>query len=99
MAKGEKKKVRGVGDNQSELEISGERLGGFITKLEKLNAKKDQVLQEIREEYASAKAVGYDGKTIRRIIKEKKMEPEKRKEQENLLQLYKSALGLLDDED
>lgn len=90
--------VRGLGDN-SDQEIEGKKLLGFIGHIEKLNAKKDQVLQEIREIYADAKAVGYDGRTIRAIIRERKMEPEKRKEQRDLLDLYKVAIGMLDDEE
>jgi uncharacterized protein (UPF0335 family) len=91
--------VRGAGDNAPETEVSGDRLMGFINKLEKLDKKKDQVLQESREVYADAKAIGYDNKTIRAIIKERKMEPEKRKEMADLLVLYKSAIGMLDDDD
>ena len=94
----ETKTVRGMGDNAPDQPISGERLGGFITKIEKLNAKKEQVLQELRETYADAKAVGYDNKTIRRIVREKKIEPEKRKEQQELYDLYRSALGILDED-
>lgn len=90
--------ARGVGDNSGDKPIEGKKLMGYIAGLEKLNAKKDQVLQEIRETYADAKGIGYDNKTIRQIVKERKMEPEKRKEQADLLALYKSAIGMLDDE-
>ena len=72
---------------------------GFITSIEKMEAKKAQILQEMREEYASAKAVGMDTKTIRAIVKERRIEPEKRKEAATLLALYKSAIGMLDDDD
>jgi uncharacterized protein (UPF0335 family) len=91
--KGETTEVRGAGDNNPEEPVSGEKLLGFISHLEKLDKKKDQVLQEIREVYASAKAVGYDGKIIRRLIKERKMEPEKLKEQLDLFDLYASAIN------
>ena len=90
--------VRGMGDN-GDGEVSGKRLKGFIVDIEKTNAKKEQILQELREKYADAKAVGFDGKTIRAIIRERAMEPEKRREQNELLRLYKDALGMLDDEE
>jgi len=94
----ETKTVRGIGDN-SEKEISGDKLMGVIKTIEKVEAKKNQILQDLREEYAAAKAVGYSTKTIRRIIKERKMEPSKRKEEADLLALYKSAIGMLDDDE
>ena len=97
--KAETRTVRGAGDNAPETEISGKKLMGFIGSLENLDKKKDQVLQEIRETYAEAKAIGYDGKTIRAILKERKLEPEKRKEQAELMRLYKDAIGMLDDDD
>ena len=55
-------------------------------------------MQELREEYADAKSIGYDTKTIRAIIKELREEPEKRAEKLELLRIYKDALGLLEDE-
>lgn len=94
----ETRSVRGAGDNAPETEVSGKKLMGFITALEKLNNKKVQVLQEIRETFAEAKGIGYDGKIIRTILRERAMEPEKRKEQADLLRLYKDAIGMLDDE-
>jgi len=90
--------VRGIGDN-SEIEISGKKLSGIVVKIEKIEARKAQILQELREEYADAKALGYDTKTIRKVVRERAEEPEKRKEQAELLMLYKQALGMLDDEE
>jgi uncharacterized protein (UPF0335 family) len=92
----ETKNVRGIGDN-SEKTIEGKKVMGFINELEKLDKKKDQVWQDIREIYADAKAVGFNGKIIRAIIKERKMEPEKRKEQAELMAVYKAAINMLDD--
>lgn len=89
--------VRGVGDNSGEKPIEGKKLMGFITEIEKINAKKDQVLQDLREVYAEAKSVGYDNRTIRAIVRERTMEEDKRKEQQELMELYKAALGILDD--
>ena len=94
----ETRTVRGVGDNSGEKPVEGKKLQGFIDELEKHNAKKDRVLQDIREIYADAKAIGYDSKTIRQIIKERKMEPEKRKEQAELLEVYKAAINFLDED-
>lgn len=96
--KADLKVVRGAGDNDSEKPVDGEKLLGFVEDIEKIEKKKAQILQELRESYADAKAVGYVTKTIRAIVKERAMGPEKRKEMEDLKTLYKSALGMLDDE-
>lgn len=88
-----------AGHNNESKPVSGKRILAFINSIEALNVKKDDVLQTIREEYANAKAVGYDGKTIRQIIKERKMDDEKRREQRDLLQTYKVAIGMIDDDE
>jgi uncharacterized protein (UPF0335 family) len=41
-----------------------------------------------------AKSVGFDTKTIRKVIRLRKMDKEKRQEEEELLELYKSAIGM-----
>lgn len=91
--------VRGMGDNASDKPIDGKKLKGFIEGLEKLDKKKDQVLQEISEVYADARAIGYDGKKIRKIIRERKDGPEKVKADAEMLMLYKRAIGMLDDDE
>lgn len=89
--------VRGAGDNAPDKPIDGAKLEGFIVDLEKLDKKTQQVLQERREVYADAKAIGYDGKTIRKILRKRKIGPEKAKEEQELLDLYQVALGMVDE--
>lgn len=96
--KGEGKVVRGAGDNGPENGIDSKKITGFVVSIEKIEAKKAQILQELRETYADAKAVGYDTKLLRRAVRDRAQEPEKRQAQEELYELYKSALGMLDDE-
>lgn len=43
---------------------------------------------------AEAKATGFDTKTIRKVIKLRKMDIEKRREEDELLELYKAAIGM-----
>ena len=47
-----------------------------------------------RDVYAEAKSAGFETKIMRQIIKLRKMDSQKRMEQEELLDLYKSAIGL-----
>ena len=76
--------------------ISSERLRSFIKRLEKLEEDKAAVGEDIKEVYAEAKGTGFDTKIIRKIISIRKMEVEQRREQEELLELYKAALGMED---
>lgn len=77
--------------------ISGERLRSFIKRIEKLNEDRDAVSEDIKEVYAEAKGTGFNTKTIRQIVRLRKIAVEKRREDNELLSLYKSAIGMLDD--
>lgn len=74
--------------------ISGERLRSFIQRIEKLEEDKAAVSDDLKEVYAEAKGVGYDTKIIRQIIRLRKIEVEQRRETEELLELYKAAIGM-----
>lgn len=75
-------------------EVSGQRLRSFIQRIEKLEENKASVLEDIKDVYGEAKSTGFDVKIIRKIISLRKMEVEKRREEEELLELYKSAIGM-----
>jgi len=75
-------------------EISSERLKSFIKRIEKLEGDKASVADDIKDVYAEAKGTGFDVKIIRQIIRLRKLEIETRREQEELLELYKSAIGM-----
>jgi len=74
--------------------VAGDRLKSFIERVERLEEEKSALMQDIKEVFAEAKAVGFDVKTIRKIIKLRKMDSEKRREEEELLSLYASAIGM-----
>lgn len=80
--------------DQTSGEISGQRLKSFIQRIEKLEEAKASVLEDIKDVYGEAKSTGFDVKIIRKIISLRKMEVEKRREEEELLDLYKSAIGM-----
>ncbi len=75
-------------------EISSERLKSFIKRIEKLEEDKAAVAEDLKEVYAEAKGTGFDTKIIRKIVSMRKIELEKRREMDELLELYKSALGM-----
>lgn len=85
-------------DNEGEKDVggvAGKRLLSFLQRVETLEQEKTALADDIKEVYAEAKGTGFDVKTIRRIIKLRKMEPEKRREEDEILELYKSAIGMV----
>ena len=92
MAK-KQEEVSTIGHNSG---VSGERLRSFIQRIEKLEEDKRAVAEDVKEIYAEIKSVGFDAKIVRQIIRERKMEIEKRREQAELLSLYKSSIGMED---
>lgn len=74
--------------------VAGKRLRSFLERIERLEAEKAGMVEDIKEVYAEAKGVGFDAKTMRRIIRLRKMEVEKRREENELLELYASAIGM-----
>jgi len=74
--------------------VAGKRLKSFLDRVERLEEEKKGLAEDIKDIYAEAKGVGFDVKTMRKILKLRKMETEKRREEEELLELYKAAIGL-----
>lgn len=74
--------------------ISANQLKSFIERIERLEEEKAQVAEGIRDVFAEAKGMGFDVKIIRQVVKIRKMETQDRQEQEELLDLYLSALGM-----
>ncbi len=83
-------------DNQdNEIEgVAGKRLKAFIERIERLEEEKAALAEDVKEVYGEAKAVGFDAKTMRKLVRLRKMDIEKRREEDELLELYKAAIGL-----
>ena len=74
--------------------IAAEQLRLFIERIERLEEEKKGMADDIRDVYSEAKGQGYDTKTMRSIVRLRKMEKNARDEAEALLDTYKAALGL-----
>ncbi|MEY4681762.1 MAG: DUF2312 domain-containing protein [Alphaproteobacteria bacterium] len=72
--------------------IAAAKLRSFVERIEKLEAEKTELGADIREVYAEAKGNGFDTKIMRQVIKLRKMEEPDRREQDELLDLYRRAL-------
>jgi uncharacterized protein (UPF0335 family) len=75
--------------------VAGKRLKAFIERIERLEEEKKGLADDIKDIYAEAKGTGFDTKTIRKLIALRKMDTEKRRESEELLELYKAAVGMI----
>ncbi len=75
--------------------IAGDQLRIFVERIERLEVEKSELAVDIREIYAEAKAVGFDAPAIRQIIRERRMDSADLQERETILDLYRSALGML----
>ena len=74
--------------------VSGERLRSFIKRIERLEEEKKALSDDIREIYSEAKGTGFDIKVLRQIIRLRKMDASDRNEMEEVLDVYKRALGM-----
>ncbi len=75
--------------------IASDILRSYIERLERLEEEKKEIAEQIREVFAEAKGNGFDVKTIREVLKLRKLDSADRSEQEQLLDLYKQALDML----
>lgn len=70
------------------------RLKAILDRIERLEEDRAATAQDIKEVYLEAKGNGYDAKIIRKIIKIRKMDAEKRREEDALLEIYLVAVGM-----
>jgi len=71
-----------------------DRLRLFFERIERLEEEKKGTADDIKDVYAEAKAVGFDPKIMRMIVRLRKMKPDDRSEQDMILETYKNALGM-----
>ncbi len=71
-----------------------DRLRLLIERIERLEEEKKGLGDDIKDVYAEAKAVGYDPKVMRVVVRLRKMRPDDRREMEAIVDTYKNALGL-----
>lgn len=76
------------------IQADDDRLRGLIERVERLEEEKKGIADDIRDVYAELKAVGYDARIARQIVKLRKMKPDDRREMEMVLDTYKAALGM-----
>jgi uncharacterized protein (UPF0335 family) len=71
------------------------RLKSFIERIERLEEDKAVVANDLKEVFAEAKGEGFDTKIMRKIVRLRKQDVAARDEEEALLGLYMSAIGMV----
>lgn len=74
--------------------VAAEELRQFIERYEHLEAEKKDIVEQQKEVMAEAKGRGYDTKAIRKLIALRKRDKDDLAEEEAILELYKTALGM-----
>ena len=77
--------------------VSAQRLKSFIQRIERLEEERKTLGADIREVYSEAKSAGFDAKIIRKVVSIRAQDRDKRREEEEILDLYLTALGMLAD--
>jgi uncharacterized protein (UPF0335 family) len=74
--------------------IAADELRLLIERIERLEEEKKAIADDVKDVYGEAKARGYDPKTMRTVIRLRKMENHVRQEAEAMVETYMAALGM-----
>lgn len=74
--------------------LDNQQLMTIIERIEKLNEDTANIAADIKEIFSEAKSAGFDPKYIRQMIRLRKLDPDEIDEQDELVKMYRSALGI-----
>lgn len=74
--------------------IAKNQLMQYMSRVEKLESDKAEIMEDIKQVYDEAKVNGFDVKIMKQVIKLRKLDPNKLAEQDALIELYRSALEI-----
>ena len=74
--------------------VAGEELRQFVERFERLEIEKKDISDQQKEVMTEAKSRGYDTRIMRKIVSLRKRDLEDIAEEEAILSLYKTALGM-----
>ena len=77
--------------------MTNNQLASIVDRIEKLELEKADIADLIKDVYTEAKSNGFDVKILRKIIVQRKKTDEERKLEQNLIDTYMNALGMLAD--
>jgi len=71
-----------------------QRVKSFVERIERLEAEKLELSEDIKELYSEAKGTGFDVKALKRIVKLRASDKNKLQEEAAILQLYAEAIDM-----
>ena len=77
--------------------MKNNQLASIVDRIEKLELEKADIADLIKNVYTEAKSNGFDVKILRKIIVQRKKTDEERKLEQDLIDTYMNALGMLAD--
>lgn len=83
-----------MADTKDPYAVTADELRQFIERFEQLEAEKKDVADQQKELMAEAKGRGYDTRVLRKVVALRKRKPDEIAEEEAVLELYKTALGM-----
>ena len=75
--------------------FSNGQMRSIVERIERLEEEKKTIAADIKEVYAEAKGNGFDTKILRKVVSLRKKEAAEREEEQSILDLYMSELGML----
>lgn len=93
--------MSGIGHNSGvtvediEAAAKDPQLVQLFERIERLREEKKEIADDEKDVFSEAKALGYDSKIMREVLKLRKMAPNERQEMELLVDTYKAAIGML----
>ncbi len=87
----------GIGHNSGATNVSGARLKSFLERIERLEEEKKVLGEDIRDIYSEAKSTGFEPKILKKIVALRKVSLDKRREENEILSLYLSSMGMAAD--
>jgi uncharacterized protein (UPF0335 family) len=74
--------------------VAGAELRQFVERIERLEEEKRELAEQIKEVYAELKGRGFQPAITRKIVAIRKRDKDDLAEEEAILEMYKSALGM-----
>ena len=81
--------------NDAAYSVAADELKQFIEQYEHLEAEKKDITEQQKDVMSEAKARGYDTKVMKKIIAMRKRDKNDLAEEEAIMEIYKSALGMI----
>lgn len=86
-----------VSIDRNEFKVGGnasEKLRSIVDRIERLEAERKGINDDIKDVYAEGKSAGFDVKVLRALIQVRRKDAAEVKELEMLLDTYRHALGM-----